>query len=125
MRDIETLTRRTPLRFNTDLPDAAGQFRELIRDLDKFRVQGLILNALQDLVVAVQSTVKAVMRPAPQAFAEFGVVFAPLPGGGEEPQTRPTGTGPGRGPESQVPPASAGRPVAAGTWPVAVRRSPR
>ena len=56
-RNVESLAGEAPLGLHADLPDPAGERRQLVGDLEELGVERLVLHSLEDLVVAVQAAV--------------------------------------------------------------------
>ncbi len=83
---VHPVARCLPLGLDADPPHPLRGGGQIVRDPHEFGVQRLVLHPFEDLVVAVQAPVEAVVSPAPEPFAELGVVFAPLPDGTEKAQ---------------------------------------
>ncbi len=85
---IEAVARGTLLCLDANSPDARRQLGQFIGYLHEFVVQLVIVNALKNLVIPVQSPVEAVVGAAPQAFAKFQIVLPSLADGPKETHLR-------------------------------------
>lgn len=123
--DVQSVAGKPPLGLRADLPHAGRERRELVGDVDELSVKLLVLEPLEDLVVAVESAVEPVMGAPPKPFAKFDVVPAALPSCAEEAQSRAKDTGPDRGPGPRVRAAPRVLRRDAALPPGPVRRFPR
>ena len=87
-RDVQAVAGRPFLGFDADGPDPRRQLGEFVGYLHELVVELLIIHALKDLVVPIQSPMKTVMGTAPQPLAKLQIVFPPLPDGPKETHLR-------------------------------------
>lgn len=82
--NVQPLAGRTSLGFDANNTDTFQEPRQLVRDFHEFRIKLLVLDAFEDLVIAVQATVETIVGAAPKALAQLSIVLAPLAGGSKE-----------------------------------------
>lgn len=83
-RDIQTVAGRPFLRLNADASHPWRQLGQFVGYLHELVVELLIIHALKDLVVPIQSPMETVMGAAPQPLAKLQIVLPPLPDGPKE-----------------------------------------
>ena len=83
-RNVQAIARRPLLGFHADGPHTRRQLSQLIRNLHELVVELVVVDTLKDLVVPVQSAVKAIVGAAPEALTQLKIVLPPLPDGPKE-----------------------------------------
>ena len=82
--NVQSVARRTFLCLDANSPHTGRQLSELVGDLNQFAIELFIINALENLVISIQSTVETVMGAPPQPLAKLQIVFPSLADGPKE-----------------------------------------